>query len=322
MEQETTLGRSIRSAGDHAKLDASCKRLLSEKSILAWIMKSCLAEYQGLGIREIAETYIEGDPRISAVPVLPDEPDPIIHGAGQEDASPTEGTISYDIHFDAIAPDAKTFVQLIINIETQNDYYPGYPLTRRGVYYCGRLISGQHGKVFTKSHYEKLRKVYSIWICTNPPASRRNTITRYRMTEENVVGTVKEDERNYDLMTVIMICLGKDGQDGCDGILKLLAVLLSTNTEPAVKKQILEKEFEIPMTETLESEVSLMCNLSIGVERKGMEKGILLSARSLMKNTGWSAEKALAVLEVPEGRRVDYARQLSAQPEREAGEIP
>ena len=61
MEQETSLAQGIRVMDDKAKYDAACKRLLSEKSILAWIMKSCLQEYRECAIQEIAEKYIEGD---------------------------------------------------------------------------------------------------------------------------------------------------------------------------------------------------------------------------------------------------------------------
>ena len=39
--------------------------------------------------------------------------------------------------------------------------------------------------------------------------------------------------------------------------------------------ELLENDFQIEMTQTLESEVSLMCNLSKGVEEKGIEKGIV-----------------------------------------------
>lgn len=46
MEVETTLAETMGTAGEKAGYDAACKRLLSEKSILAWIMKSCLTEYQ------------------------------------------------------------------------------------------------------------------------------------------------------------------------------------------------------------------------------------------------------------------------------------
>ena len=69
-----------------------------------------------------------------------------------------------------------------------------------------------------------------------------------------------------------MICLGKEGDSGTD-LLKLLNVLLSTETGSQDKCQILEEDFHIRMTRELESEVSLMCNLSKGVEEKGIEKG-------------------------------------------------
>ena len=36
----------------------------------------------------------------------------------------------------------------------------------------------------------------------------------------------------------------------------------------------MEEDFHIKMTLALESEVSLMCNLSKGIEEKGIEKGI------------------------------------------------
>ena len=34
---------------------------------------------------------------------------------------------------------------MIINIEVQNDFYPGYPLVKRGIYYGGRMLSAQYG---------------------------------------------------------------------------------------------------------------------------------------------------------------------------------
>ena len=114
--------------------------------------------------------------------------------------------------------------------------------------------------------------VYSIWICMNPPKSRENSITRYYIAEENLVGSVKERKADYDLMAAVMICLGKEADAGTD-LLKLLNVLLSTETGSQDKCQILEEDFHIRMTLALESEVSLMCNLSKGVEEKGIEKG-------------------------------------------------
>lgn len=70
-----------------------------------------------------------------------------------------------------------------------------------------------------------------------------------------------------------MICLGKGEESDVD-ILKLLNMLFSTETDSEDKCQILEEDFKIKITQTLESEVSLMCNLSKGIEEKGIQKGI------------------------------------------------
>lgn len=273
MNTDTTIAKNIRVADERANYDAACKRLLSEKIILAWIMKSCLDEYRDCDVDTIAEKYIEGTPQIGEVAVAPDESNkvPVIHGAGSEDTSLTEGTITYDIRFFATAPISGELIRLIINVEAQNDFYPGYPLIKRAIYYCSRMISSQYGTEFTQSHYEKIKKVYSIWICMNPPKNRENSINRYYITEENLAGNVREKKANYDLLTAIMICLGEE--DSNIDVLKLLNVLLSTETGAGDKCQILEEDFNIKMTQELESEVSLMCNLSKGVEARGIEKG-------------------------------------------------
>ena len=44
------------------------------------IMKSCLEEYKECDVNDIAEKYIEGQPQVSAVPVLPDEGGTVISG--------------------------------------------------------------------------------------------------------------------------------------------------------------------------------------------------------------------------------------------------
>lgn len=64
-----------------------------------------------------------------------------------------------------------------------------------------------------------------------------------------------------------------------------------------------------------------MCNLSKGVEEKGMAKGmtkgmtngILASIKNLVKNLGMSVEQAMSVLEVPEAERQNYRDLLERQ---------
>ena len=94
-----------------------------------------------------------------------------------------------------------------------------------------------------------------------------------RIAEDNLVGEVKETKSHYDLMAAVMICQGEPGDENYSGILKLLDVLFSVETDPKEKGQILENDFSIKMTQSIESEVSLMCNLSKGIEERGIEKG-------------------------------------------------
>lgn len=190
-------------------------------------------------------------------------------------------------------------------------------IVKRNLYYCCRLVSSQYGTEFTNSHYEKIKKVYSIFICMNPPNYRKNTINQYSIQEENLIGEFGENVEYYDLLTGIIICLG-DVEDEMAGILKLLEVLLSSERSPKEKREILQEEFNIKMTQELEREVSEMCNLSEGVEQKGIAKGIAkgrtygivegiaTSIRNLMESMGWSIEQAMDALQIPTEERNAY----------------
>ena len=310
MEMETTMAQGLHITDENAGYDAACKRVLSEKAILARIMKACLEEYKNCDVNDIAGKYIEGQPQVSEVPVLPDESGSVISGMDTEDKSIREGSVTYDIRFRAVVPGTEEQIGLIINVEAQNDFYPGYPIITRGVYYCCRIISSQYGREFTGSHYERIKKVYSIWICMNPPKYRKNSITRYRLVEEQLVGEAVEPVENYDLLSIVMLCLGGPGGGNYEGVLRMLDVLLSNETSEVEKRKILQDDYGIQMTQTMEQEVSVMCNLSKGVEEKGMAKGmtngILASIKNLVKNLGMSVEQAMSVLEVPEAERQKY----------------
>ena len=73
MKTENTLARNLDFAADKASYDAACKRLLANKEILAWIMKSCIEEYRECSVKDIAEYYIEGEPQIAHTAVNSDE---------------------------------------------------------------------------------------------------------------------------------------------------------------------------------------------------------------------------------------------------------
>lgn len=199
MKRKSILYKDLEVSRAKEIYDESCKNIFANKIILAWIMKSCMKEYKDCNIRDIADHYIEGIPEISQREVHRDETpasDPgKIRGENTEDKAVNEEIVRYDIMFRAILPQGQEKIELIINIEAQKDFYPGYPLIKRGIYYGCRMISSQYGTTFTNSHYEKIQKVYSIWVCFNPPEKRKNSINIYSVKEKNVVGKVKEKEK-------------------------------------------------------------------------------------------------------------------------------
>ncbi len=179
----TALSYDIQTAANNARYDAAVKRLLSDRKILAHILKDCVEEFRNTDISDIADRCIEHEPQMMELPAMPGEVNAVskIHGTGVEDVTATEGTVVYDIRFEAAVlteavKAAKVAAdRIIIDLEAQNDFYPGYPLVKRAIYYCSRLISSQYGTVFTRANYKKIKKVYSIFICTNPPKKRSNT---------------------------------------------------------------------------------------------------------------------------------------------------
>ncbi|WP_305084865.1 hypothetical protein, partial [uncultured Dubosiella sp.] len=220
-------------------------------------------------IDDIMNKYIEGTPEVSSVPVQGSR----IQGGNTEDTDLHEGTIRYDIFFRALLPKGKGRLLLLINVEAQNKENPQYPLVSRMVYHLARQTSSQHGVEFTNDHYGDLQKVYSIWICMNAPKHRANSMNVYEITEKQVAGHVKLKKADYDLMTGIVLWLGDPASKEYKGIFKMLHTLLSNKVEEPKKRQVLEEEYDIQMSEKMEKEVSTMCNLSQGILEQGIQQG-------------------------------------------------
>ena len=159
----------------------------------------------------------------------------------------------------------------------------------------------------------------------HPPKGRENTITSYTITEKNLIGTVEEPVENYDLMTAVMICLGGPASRSEPDVLRLLDVLFSSETGADEKRHILQQDFDIPMTQTLERTVDVMCNFSQGVWDKAMEAGMeagrkegaaqtmLNSIKNLMETLGLTIEQAMSALKVPDADRPKYLERLDGQ---------
>ncbi|MDD5841089.1 MAG: hypothetical protein PUC95_05180 [Gemmiger formicilis] len=282
MERQTALAEAIDTVADKAKYDRCAKKLLSFKAIDAWILKTCVKEFSLFSVDYISEHCMSGEVEISEHAVHQDElnrghrinSDEQVTKMNSESSSINEGTVYYDVRFNAIAPENGESITLIINLEIQTDDKPGYELVTRGTYYCARMISEQHGTVFTGDHYEKIQKVYSIWICPSTPDCRKNGMFRYHTIEDPVFGDAYVKKENYDLMEVVILNLGEPDNEADCGILNLLNTLFSPTVLPDEKKKVLSEKYNIAMTAELESEVQRMCNLGTAIENKARDEGI------------------------------------------------
>ncbi len=293
---QTELANFIDSSDQKAQLDAVAKNLIKHRIILAKILKECVEEFNSFSLNYIVKNCFAGEVHVDEISVDQDvlDADARIVGSDSEDASDSEGLIRYDIVFDAIVPDTERVIRTIINIEVQVDMNPGYAIITRAVYYLARLISRQKGTVFTNMDYQKIQKVYSIWICPDPLKKNVNSVAEYGFEQKRVIGHVDEPADNYDKMRAVIISLNDTSLDLNDtgqnlndsvqnlndsrldsrsDIIRLLSALLSTSETVERRKQILEDEFHIPMTKEIEEEVQRMCNLGTAVEKKGIMIG-------------------------------------------------
>lgn len=293
MATEENLGKKIDQVDKNAQYDSCAKRLLAEKIVLAYILKYAVPEFESYSIEDIRNYYIEGvevsrrgvDIDESNVDIISASEGSAIRGENVESVTKTEGKVLYDIVFDAIVPSTKISVRLIINVEAQKSDPEEYEMVTRGVYYCSRLISAQKGTVFNKSEYQKLRKVYSIWICMNPKEDRRNTMNVYSNEEHNIIGSFKVDRKNYDLSTVLILNLNPKNEERKLTILDFLEVLLSNTKEPAEKKQTLLNDYGIKTTPEMDKEMNEMCNLSKGIAEENRAEGISIGEEMMAKKT-------------------------------------
>lgn len=146
------------------RLDQACKEIFKYKELLAPILKACVAGFEKCENDYIAQHCIQ-EPKISEAPVMPGA-EPKIYGLDTEDWAPGEGRIAYDIRFDAYYPGSDEMVKVLIDLEVQNDYYPGYDLVTRGLYYGARLLSAQNQRELrdrpAKEREEILEKEFGI----------------------------------------------------------------------------------------------------------------------------------------------------------------
>ena len=276
--------------------------------MLAYILKRTVPEFESASLDDIANIYIEGKPEVSTVPVSKDKTNAVRHalerqdtpkikGTQNEDNSITEGSIVFDVLFRAKAPVTHEIITLIINVEAQKHLKPKkktggtYPLLKRAVYYASRLISSQKGTEFTNSDYDKIKKIYTIWICMEAPHGK-SAINRYQLKEQHLLLRYKEPCQNYDLIGIVFVYLGNSKVK--DQLINLLDLMFKSSKNASEKITALHNDFGIDLTKEGEEDLEIMCNLGEGLYEdgvmKGKQEGKIESALEMLKD-GVALEK-------------------------------
>ena len=280
----TEIANAVNAAGDKAQYDTRVKRLLAQKSILAHILVKTVDEFKGMKPEDVVK-YIEGEPSISVVPVEPglanmEKPDAAgqrIVGLNTENAEINEGLVRFDIIFYVRMPSVDNtkngLSQIIVNIEAQKDEPTEYKILNRAIFYVSRLISSQKERDFVNTNYDDIKQVFSIWICMNMDD---NSLSHIHLTKDEMLKPCNW-KGNLDLLNIVLIGITNEipEHDEKYEMHRLIGALLSSELKEQEKLDIIEHEYNIPISQEFREDVSIMCNLSQGIEDKAIAKIVM-----------------------------------------------
>ena len=271
----TEIANAVNAAGDKAQYDTRVKRLLAQKSILAHILVKTVDEFKGMKPEDVVK-YIEGEPSISVVPVEPglanmektDAAGQRIVGLNTENAEINEGLVRFDIIFYVRMKNGLS--QIIVNIEAQKDEPTEYKILNRAIFYVSRLISSQKERDFVNTNYDDIKQVFSIWICMNMDD---NSLSHIHLTKDEMLKPCNW-KGNLDLLNIVLIGITNEipEHDEKYEMHRLIGALLSSELKEQEKLDIIEHEYNIPISQEFREDVRIMCNLSTGIEERATEK--------------------------------------------------
>ena len=241
-------------------------------------------EFKGMKPEDVVK-YIEGEPSISVVPVEPglanmektDATGQRIVGLNMENAEINEGLVRFDIIFYVRMPsvdDTKNGLsQIIVNIEAQKDEPTEYKILNRAIFYVSRLISSQKERDFVNTNYDDIKQVFSIWICMNMDD---NSLSHIHLTKDEMLKPCTW-KGNLDLLNIVLIGITNEipEHDEKYEMHRLVGALLSSELKEQEKLDIIEHEYNIPISQEFREDVSIMCNLSQGIEDKAIAKIVM-----------------------------------------------
>ena len=267
---------------------------MGHKIILAHILVNTVEEFKGMNPADVVQ-YIEGKPHIGLVPidggVTNVEKQEKVIGLNTENSEINEGMIRFDIIFYVRMKDGLS--QIIVNVEAQKSEPSSYDILNRAIFYVSRMISSQKGRDFVKSNYNDIKRVYSIWICMNVD---EHSMSHIHLTRDDIIGS-HNWKGDIDLLNIVLLGLAEDLPEKTEKyeLHRLLGALLSSKLNVDEKLDIIGNEFQIPLESDIRKDVSEMCNLSQGIEERGVEKGLAEAAIRMYKK-GYSIEQISDIL--------------------------
>ena len=238
-------------------------------------------EFKGMKPEDVVK-YIEGEPSISVVPVEPglanmektDATGQRIVGLNTENAEINEGLVRFDIIFYVRMPSIvgrkNGLSQIIVNIEAQKDEPTEYKILNRAIFYVSRLISSQKERDFVNTNYDDIKQVFSIWICMNMDD---NSLSHIHLTKDEMLKPCNW-KGNLDLLNIVLIGITNEipEHDEKYEMHRLIGTLLSGELKEQEKLDIIEHEYNIPISQEFREDVRIMCNLSTGIEERATER--------------------------------------------------
>ena len=283
----TEIANAVNAAGDKAQYDTRVKRLLAQKSILAHILVKTVDEFKGMKPEDVVK-YIEGEPSISVVPVEPglanmektDATGQRIVGLNTENAEINEGLVRFDIIFYVRMKNGLS--QIIVNIEAQKDEPTEYKILNRAIFYVSRLISSQKERDFVNTNYDDIKQVFSIWICMNMDD---NSLSHIHLTKDEMLKPCNW-KGNLDLLNIVLIGITNEipEHDEKYEMHRLIGALLSSELKEQEKLDIIEHEYNIPISQEFREDVRIMCNLSTGIEERATERATEKTSEKFILN--------------------------------------
>lgn len=217
MERNTIFYEALETAGLKAQYDGHVKKLLSFRQVISQILTKTLMEYEGCTPQEAAQWIApEGILGPEEKERRSEAEEDFMVGKSEVSEEPGEGSTIYDLRFQIQTPEPEgRRSELLVNLEAQKEFWMQYRIVTRGIFYEAKMLTEQYGRYFSHSSYQKLRKVYSIWICMNSPNYVGNAVAEYKISKNDRIGSVPEEEKSYDKLSVILICLNtKKGLGG------------------------------------------------------------------------------------------------------------